>query len=295
MLDVYTRMIVDRVARASRYISGLALDFSNVLDARSKLQGNNKQLLLKNSVYKKKYDNEPGIVIMTGPSLSNNNLEGLGKFPTFSASGFFKHSVIEEWSPTFYFFMDVAYFESSAANEEYYKNFNNKVSKETKIVAPIFRGKNYFSQTQNHNGRELVYFTTAGRRPVSRKCDFTKVMPLLVGTSALALAWAVYSGCNPIYLLGFDHNYMSNRGQDVHFYKDATIPGHKLADKPISNHHPFDHEMIMNFRLWQNYRWIKKCAEKNGQSIINCTDGSYLDLFERSSWDSIRETLIKNV
>ena len=292
MFDIYTHMLADRVARASRYIGGVAHDFSEILDGRSELRGENKALLLKNKFYKNKYKNEPGIVIMTGPSLADNNLAGLGKFPTFSASGFFKHSVLEEWSPTFYFFMDVAYFEDSAANSEYYKNFNSKVSEKTTIVNPIFRGKKYFSQTQNHNQRELAYFTSAGRRSVGRECDFTKVIPSLFGTSALALAWAVYCGCNPIYLLGFDHDYMGNRGLDTHFYKGATIPGHKLANEPICNHHPFDHEMMMNFRLWQNYRWIKKCAEKNGQSIVNCTDGSYLDVFDRSNWNTIRETLI---
>ena len=212
--------------------------------------------------------------------------------PTFAASGFYKHPVIEKWSPTFYFFMDKAYFSENDALAKYYHEFYERISSETTMIAPIHRGKYFFSKSKAQEKREMVYFASAGDNPLGRECDFGIVIPKLYGTSALALAWAVFCGCNPIYLLGFDHDYLANRGVDKHFYEGGTISGGELTNIALADRNPYDLEMLMNYKLWQNYRWLADCAKRNGQTIINCTDGGYLDVFPRKDWETIKSQLV---
>jgi hypothetical protein len=291
MLDMYKNFFSTRAARVARAFSVLVNDFADTLDTKIDLGGRNKKILLQNEKYKDLYKNEPGIVIMNGPSLLNNNLEGLEASVTFAASGFYKHPVIENWSPTFYLFMDKAYFADTNGPVEFFRGFNERISDETTMIAPIHRGKNFFAQTKDQGKRQLSYFASAGDNSLGRECDFSTVVPTLYGTSALALAWAVFCGCNPIYLLGFDHDYLANRGLDKHFYEGGTMPGGD-SNVPLADRVPYDLEMLMNYKLWQNYRWLAGCAKKNGQTIINCTNGGYLDVFPRQDWKTIKSQLV---
>ena len=45
--------------------------------------------------------------------------------------------------------------------------------------------------------------------------------------------------------------------------------------------------MIANYRLWQNYKSLKRIAEKKHIKIYNATNGGYLDVFERITYEQI--------
>jgi hypothetical protein len=40
-------------------------------------------------------------------------------------------------------------------------------------------------------------------------------------------------------------------------------------------------------KVWKLYRQIKVFAERQGIEIFNATEGSYLDVFERASYQSL--------
>ena len=98
-------------------------------------------------------------------------------------------------------------------------------------------------------------------------------------------------GCNPIYLLGFDHDYLANKGPDKHFYAGATIPNKQSTYKvELSKLYAYDEIMVTCHKLWQNYRSLNRAAEKKGIKIFNATNGGYLDVFERVDFEEIMKS-----
>ena len=118
--------------------------------------------------------------------------------------------------------------------------------------------------------------------------DLTNIVQSFAGVSAFALAQAIYMGCSPIYLLGFDHDYLANRGVDRHFYGGGTIPGHQATNTPLGDRIPYDDEMRANLKLWTNYRSLKAEAERKGIQVFNATAGGYLDVFDRIDYDTLK-------
>ncbi len=161
---------------------------------------------------------------------------------------------------------------------------NERIHSSTFFV-PLYRG---FDFVRKHGFLPVdrTYYTASFGTNRSSN-DLTGVVQGFGSVSALALSQAIYMGCSPIYLLGFDHDYLANRGVDRHFYKGGTIPGHKLTNVPFVDRNPYDDEMRSNLGLWANYRSLKAIAHSKGLQIFNCTRGGYLDVFPRLEYESL--------
>jgi hypothetical protein len=104
--------------------------------------------------------------------------------------------------------------------------------------------------------------------------------------SVLNLQLAAYLGCDPIILIGFDHNYVvpsdgiqdnviQSEIEDVnHIHPDYFGPGYRWHDPNIP-------------RMETAYRHARRELERSGVRIINATVGGHLEIFERASLDSI--------
>lgn len=101
----------------------------------------------------------------------------------------------------------------------------------------------------------------------------------------LNLQLAYHLGCDPVYLIGFDHGYSvpqedvtsgtasAERGQN-HFHKDSYGPGFRWNDPQ------FD-------RMERAYRVAKRHFEAEGRSILNATDGGRLEVFQRVDFTEV--------
>ena len=125
--------------------------------------------------------------------------------------------------------------------------------------------------------------------------DLTGIIQGFAGVSSFALAQAIYMGCSPIYLLGFDHDYLANRGVDRHFYTGGTLVGHASTNVPLEDRISYDDEMRANLRLWGNYRLLAKVAKYKNIKIFNATNGGYLDVFERIAFEQISKSPLKPI
>jgi hypothetical protein len=104
--------------------------------------------------------------------------------------------------------------------------------------------------------------------------------------SFLNLQIAAYLGCNPIILIGFDHNYVvpsndirnnviQSQAKDVnHIHPDYFGPGYRWHDPNIS-------------RMELAYSHARQELEKSGVQVLNATVGGHLEIFERVSFDSV--------
>jgi hypothetical protein len=115
----------------------------------------------------------------------------------------------------------------------------------------------------------------------------TGVVQSFRSVSAFALAQAIYMECSPIYLLGFDHDYLANRGVDHHFYTGGTLPGLAATNVPLGERSTYDSELDALLHLWKNYRSLARIANKKGIKIYNATNGGYLDVFERVDFETL--------
>ena len=258
---------------------------ADLLEASRKLTPKQKGVLKRNSIFANRHKGQPGFVIVNGPSLAQQNIIQLKNQITFCVSGFWKHDVVEAWQPTYYSLLDSNFFSVDESTTNFYLNLNERV--QTSIFfLPLFRG---YDAVHKYNllPAERCHFVASVGAGESVN-DLTKIVQSFAGVSAFALSQAIYMGCNPIYLLGFDHDYLANRGVNSHFYSGGTLPGHPMNDVPQEARLSYDDEMQANLRLWINYRKLKVEAERKGIQVFNATIGGYLDVFDRIDYNNIK-------
>ena len=210
---------------------------------------------------------------------------------SFTVNSFFRYKNIHLWQPTYSLVLDPNLFTKAIVSDSnFYKDFASLMPK-TKLIAPIFRGYKVLNKNKHLDNIDIYYTSHGGSRDLD--LNFCKVIPSFSGVGAYALATAINSGCNPIYLLGFDHDYLANRGIMEHFFEGPNIRtdnkkfNKKYFETKLSDRVPYDEELIANYSLWQDYRYLLKIANKRGIKIYNSTAGGFLDVFERFNFDNI--------
>lgn len=103
--------------------------------------------------------------------------------------------------------------------------------------------------------------------------------------TALNLQLALFLGCNPIVLIGFDHEYkvpetrgnvvITSSEQDAnHFHPGYFGPGYRWHDPRLD-------------RMEAAYREARRVCELRGARILNATHGGKLEIFPRVSFDEL--------
>jgi hypothetical protein len=280
MLPLFAKTVVsDKMRKFSNFLSEAA----DSIDECRKLTASQKAALRINAGFKNIHKGQSAFVIVNGPSLASQNIAPLKKYVTFAVSGFWKHEVISEWQPTYYSLLDANFFRIEDSLDQFYKELHERITTSTFFV-PLFRGFDAVQRGRLPIDRTKFVASIGWNTPGN---DLTTIVQSFASVSAFALSQAIYMGCDPIYLLGFDHDYLANRGVDRHFYKGGTVAGHHLVGVPLADRIPYDEEMRANIKLWNNYRRLKSIADRQGIRIFNATPGSYLDVFPRIEYEQV--------
>jgi len=276
LLPLYGATILSRRMRSA---AAWLEDRAGVVEARRALTGTQRDVLQRNAVFRDKHKGRAAYVIVNGPSLAQQDISGLGEHITFVVSGFWKHEAVLKWQPNYYSLLDSNFFTDTPATQAFYASMHERIHASTFFV-PLYRGFDAVQQRRILPADRTFFIASMGNTVVSN--DLTSIVQSFQGVSAFALAQAVYMGCNPI---GFDHDYLANRGVDRHFYTGGTIPGHQATNVPLADRVPYDEEMRANTKLWTNYRMLKTVAERQNIQIFNATEGGYLDVFPRAPFN----------
>lgn len=230
-------------------------------------------------------------VIANGPSLGSQDISLLRNEITFVVNAFFKHEIVKEWQPTYYCLADPDLFDGSKQTGVFFDALEHRCPSSTMFVplAASDRIERYGSLA----GMDVNFVAFGGylQHGMRGLPDLTKVVPGVMGVTQMAIMTAMFMGCSPIYLLGFDHDYLFRRAALIegdedrtpHFYEGEAVAGRPNVWATLSTERLLGDELT----LYEGYRVIQRVAESNGIEIINATRGGFLDVFERRDYEEI--------
>lgn len=246
--------------------------------------------LKKNIQYKDKHAGKRAFIVANGPSLSSHKLSLLRNDVTFTMSGIWKHQDIGDmFNPTYYCIADPVFFEEKDGFESiknFFKNAKNKLA--YTIFFMPYSGKKVIEKYTLLPQLRTNYVLFSGGLEHSHysEIDITKTIPGVQSTAQFAIELAIYMGCNPIYLIGFDHDWLAKRGMDRHFYQDTTLKNHPIAHGNLDKY-SYKNDLETCLTLWEGYEALQKIAINKSIRIINATKGGYLDVYERANFDTL--------
>ena len=248
---------------------------------------NDKELLNKNQIFKNKHIGQRCFVIGNGPSLNKQDLSLLSNEITITVNAFYKNPIVEKWQPTYYGFADPLLFNGSEEVNKFFCDLRSRIHS-SKFLVPVYAQK--IIAEQNLLPLEQTYYAAfRGDLGNNLKQNIDLVKPILgvINVVQLGIMWAIYMGCSPIYLLGLDHDWLAKRGMDNHFYTGKTIENSLEAHGDLSKI-PYHKILKAVLSLWSGYNKLSIYTSKRGIKIINLTNGGFLDVFERMSYESIK-------
>ena len=246
-----------------------------------------RQTLARNLEFKNKHQGQRGFVIGTGPSLARQDLTPLANEITFALSGFWKHSIIEQWQPTYYCFSDPLLFDGSAVMDQFFHSLTERITTSTFFV-PLSALK--IVQEHRLLPAERTYYVAFHgdlSTDVVDDLDFTRPVPGIMNVAQLCMMLAIYMGVSPIYLLGLDHDWLSHTGETKHFYAGhAGLEKHPEV-RPVLADWSYRHLMECQLVGWKAYENLARLAALKGIKIYNATDGGFLDVYERAGYREV--------
>jgi hypothetical protein len=228
-------------------------------------------------------------ILCTGPSINKQDLKPLRNEICIAVSEFYLHPDVSTISPAYHvlaphhapYNFDIV----RKTFEAFHKYYPNEVK--------IFLGYNpykysYLNFLMNHpefnndNNYFLNYSYASGLDESNySKDDLWDITKRLFGIRTAvysAVQIAAYMGFSEIYLLGCDHDHLSdvNRGRSTHFFPDSK------GETDDRNEWPSTEQLLYALYLrWRQYRLMQEYLEKKKQRIFNATAGGMLDVFPR--------------
>jgi len=254
-----------------------------------------KGVLQKNIVFKNKNKGKRCFIIGNGPSLKEQDISLLKKEITFATNAFWKHPILgKSWQPTYYCLADPLYFKKNASDvdgcktlKEFYGRLNDKINNCTFFVS--ISGFELIQKNDFIRKSKLYYFWLNDAYSNSEKyeIDLTSAIPAVQSVVQMAIEAAIYMSCNPIYLLGVDHNWLETPNiSDSHFYdKKKNNSSSSISSGSTKSY--YKNELESCLQLWQKYEKLLDLADKKGIKIYNATEGGFLDVFKRLRFEDV--------
>lgn len=217
--------------------------------------------------YKGIHQGKRCFVVATGPSLKETDLDILAEHNELCISVNSIYEIFDKtvWRPDYYVTTDytmardcpeaLSYMDKDRTVSFYPDNSEPYMSMEDKEKALIY-----------HQGRIAAM---TGYIPVSE--DVAQIVYCGGTVTTAAIQFAIYFGCEEIYLLGTDATGINEKYLKYgHFYKEKEYTS-----------------ICFSGRVRTSYLSVKKYADEHNIKIYNATRGGELEIFERVELDSL--------
>lgn len=243
-------------------------------------------LIKRNAVLRNRHAGRRCFLVGNGSSLLKQDLHPLKDEITLVGNRFFNHPIVNEWQPTYYCLADPAYFDREDLISEFYPALRQRIQYSTFVVsvagAPLVNERKVLPPDQ-------TYYVQFGAELTHQEVfwvELTETIPAVMNVMQLAMMTALYMGCNPIYLMGMEHDWLANwvckDAWKQHFYQDGPI------EKEMFNEtYRYRQELECQLRLWYGYEHLLAFLQRSGRMIINATAGGVLDVFPRQKYEDV--------
>jgi len=263
-------------------------DVGNEAYSRSlpRLSSADRHVISSNEQYRNLHAGKRCFVIGNGPSLRKQDLSHLANDVTFVMNAFCKHEVVTKWQPTYYFFSDPVLFDGSESSAEFFRTLKTTIH-ETTFFVPV-NHKEIIEKERILPPESTRFFAQSGRvlgEDTNEVVDFARPVPSAETIAQTAIMGAIYMGCSPIYLMGLDHDWLAHHGETgYNFYPGLILNNHPQVTGKLGD---YGRQMESLLRVRRSYERLQVIVEKKGIKVLNATNGGFLDLFERVSYEAL--------
>jgi hypothetical protein len=241
----------------------------------------NRQLMERNRRFENLHRGRRAFVLGTGPSLARQDLSLLAGELTFAVNSFWKNPILAKWQPTYYCAVDADYFIAESGAEEALRKMSEVAAGSTFFV-PL-----YGQQAVRHGSlpEARTYFLSFAGWVQDGNVDWPVLHRPLTATWNVvqtALLAALAMGCNPIYLLGCDHDWGAGMEEWGHFH-----PGSAFSPKVEAPAYPMTLVYRDAYYVFLGHEKIQKMCKAHGVSIFNATAGGRLDVYDRANYEAL--------
>jgi hypothetical protein len=247
------------------------------------------ETLARNIAFKERHKGRRAFVIANGPSLRDQDLTPLGNEVTFAINLFYQHPHFEKIRPKYYSFSDHDLFDDSAEALQFHRTLAGQPVGMDYFV-PLQR-QHYLHNLGVYPADRLHYFycNFPLAYPAVNPIDLCSAIPFFGTVAQFSIMLAVYMGCNPIYLIGFDHDWVA-KGVLEHFMPNyyAEWANHRaFKDWSLLNDMDYRSRLRRHLNLWDWYETLGKVAARQGSRIFNATPKSFLDVYEWANYEEV--------
>lgn len=247
-------------------------------------------LVQRNSELQDRHKGERCFILATGPSVNNQDLTLLQGELCISVSHFFLHKDIRTIAPRYHVLAPYHHPFTFTEINKVFDGFNRFYPDDMIYLFghypyefsvlnflhknPIYARKNTYFINYAHQCEldDNNYMNT-------EVWDITKTPFRIRTVIYTAIQAAVYMGCKEIYLVGCDHDYLSDmkRVTNHHFYRE------KDGVSDVEHLRAFTTERWFQeyYMRWKQYRLMREYLEGRGCKIVNATKGGLLDVFPK--------------
>lgn len=248
-------------------------------------------ILKRNRIFKNIHKNKRLFILCCGPSIQKMDLTVLKNEITMAVSCFYLHKDIETIQPTYYCSARWNGQWSGEAAENLGLKYVREIKEYTRDSQYFFsvHDKEMIDKSKAFGLNEVYYYDCGVSGSVYEEFDFCqKIMPIQ-SVPILCLQLALYMGFQEIYLLGTEHDSLVT-GKYSYFYSyyDSVVSQENGATDSQGNlNDTFESQLECTHTLWEQYKIVKKIAEKQGIKIYNATPSGVLDIFERVDFKAL--------
>jgi hypothetical protein len=247
---------------------------------------NLEDILSKNKSLRNIHTGKRCFIIGNGPSISLQDLLPLRDEISIVVSSFYRHPDAKTINPAYWVMADPLIWEKP--DECFFPAFKFAfdMGVSPKLFVPIggfsfFAGINTGAPINHH------FFHYDTQKKIDTIIDFSVgIPPYGQNVIIVCLMLAYYLGCNPIYFIGCDHDFMNASEEQYrnleikHFYNNPDVSKKKLSMK-------WDQFCNAKQRMYYEYDQLKQYAFLWGFDVYNATLGGYFDTFPRVQYDSL--------
>jgi len=235
-----------------------------------------KPIIKRNEVFKNKYYGERCFILGNGPSLKGVDLTFLKDKYTFVCNFFTRTEQFGQFNPSFYVLMDTIWF-TDQNHISYMKTIISKCPNSSFFVKGY--GKHIFDNS--YMDISNIYFTYNNLCPIDDrlKFDYSSITHAGFNIIPECIGLACFMGFKEIILLGCDFNSFATV-KPLHSYNHTPEEEKRLTV-------PLGYELKRFMLACYAHYAINQFAQKHGIKILNATEGSLLDAYQRVQLNDI--------